>query len=147
MEATSRKEKAKQRPLALNTVEMLRVASSSLGMTGFSLNPPKDFLRQACGNLVQPQCSTWGYRPVPVFSPLQALSLHAHLCRAPLSMLTSASTRPRAHLYQYIPSPGSPVLLTPLSSYPFPTLALDHLCQYPLFVFICAMHPLSIPEA
>ncbi|XP_009436168.1 DNA topoisomerase 3-beta-1 isoform X7 [Pan troglodytes] len=32
VEATSRKEKAKQRPLALNTVEMLRVASSSLGM-------------------------------------------------------------------------------------------------------------------
>lgn len=31
VEATSRKEKAKQRPLALNTVEMLRVASSSLG--------------------------------------------------------------------------------------------------------------------
>lgn len=27
----SRKEKAKQRPLALNTVEMLRVASSALG--------------------------------------------------------------------------------------------------------------------
>jgi hypothetical protein len=32
VEATSRKEKAKQRPLALNTVEMLRVASSALGM-------------------------------------------------------------------------------------------------------------------
>ncbi|XP_016287993.2 DNA topoisomerase 3-beta-1 isoform X3 [Monodelphis domestica] len=32
VEGTSRKEKAKQRPLALNTVEMLRVASSSLGM-------------------------------------------------------------------------------------------------------------------
>ncbi|XP_067556127.1 DNA topoisomerase 3-beta-1 isoform X1 [Pseudorca crassidens] len=32
VEAMSRKEKAKQRPLALNTVEMLRVASSSLGM-------------------------------------------------------------------------------------------------------------------
>ncbi|XP_057602423.1 DNA topoisomerase 3-beta-1 isoform X2 [Hippopotamus amphibius kiboko] len=32
VEATSKKEKAKQRPLALNTVEMLRVASSSLGM-------------------------------------------------------------------------------------------------------------------
>ncbi|XP_037679544.1 DNA topoisomerase 3-beta-1 isoform X2 [Choloepus didactylus] len=32
VEATSRKEKAKQRPLALNTVEMLRVASSSLGL-------------------------------------------------------------------------------------------------------------------
>lgn len=31
VEATSKKEKAKQRPLALNTVEMLRVASSSLG--------------------------------------------------------------------------------------------------------------------
>lgn len=31
VEATSRKEKAKQRPLALNTVEMLRVASSALG--------------------------------------------------------------------------------------------------------------------
>ncbi|XP_064209332.1 DNA topoisomerase 3-beta-1 isoform X1 [Anguilla rostrata] len=30
--SVSRKEKAKQRPLALNTVEMLRVASSSLGM-------------------------------------------------------------------------------------------------------------------
>lgn len=32
VEATSKKEKAKQRPLALNTVEMLRVASSALGM-------------------------------------------------------------------------------------------------------------------
>ncbi|ELW72593.1 DNA topoisomerase 3-beta-1 [Tupaia chinensis] len=32
VEAASRKEKAKQRPLALNTVEMLRVASSALGM-------------------------------------------------------------------------------------------------------------------
>lgn len=28
----SKKEKVKQRPLALNTVEMLRVASSALGM-------------------------------------------------------------------------------------------------------------------
>uniref|UniRef100_A0A673WDS6 DNA topoisomerase n=1 Tax=Salmo trutta TaxID=8032 RepID=A0A673WDS6_SALTR len=32
VESVSKKEKAKQRPLALNTVEMLRVASSSLGM-------------------------------------------------------------------------------------------------------------------
>ncbi|XP_076846010.1 DNA topoisomerase 3-beta-1 isoform X3 [Brachyhypopomus gauderio] len=32
VEAVSKKEKAKQRPLALNTVEMLRVASSALGM-------------------------------------------------------------------------------------------------------------------
>ncbi|KAG3278757.1 DNA topoisomerase 3-beta-1 isoform X4 [Ictidomys tridecemlineatus] len=32
VETTSKKEKAKQRPLALNTVEMLRVASSALGM-------------------------------------------------------------------------------------------------------------------
>ena len=31
VESVSKKEKAKQRPLALNTVEMLRVASSSLG--------------------------------------------------------------------------------------------------------------------
>jgi len=35
VEATSRKEKAKQRPLALNTVEMLRVASSALGECGY----------------------------------------------------------------------------------------------------------------
>ncbi|KAF5894549.1 DNA topoisomerase 3-beta-1, partial [Clarias magur] len=32
VESVSKKEKAKQRPLALNTVEMLRVASSALGM-------------------------------------------------------------------------------------------------------------------
>uniref|UniRef100_A0A670JYZ8 DNA topoisomerase n=1 Tax=Podarcis muralis TaxID=64176 RepID=A0A670JYZ8_PODMU len=32
IESVSKKEKAKQRPLALNTVEMLRVASSALGM-------------------------------------------------------------------------------------------------------------------
>ncbi|XP_069476082.1 DNA topoisomerase 3-beta-1 isoform X2 [Ambystoma mexicanum] len=32
VESVSKKEKAKQRPMALNTVEMLRVASSSLGM-------------------------------------------------------------------------------------------------------------------
>ncbi|XP_028904879.1 DNA topoisomerase 3-beta-1 [Ornithorhynchus anatinus] len=32
VESVSRKEKAKQRPLALNTVEMLRVASASLGL-------------------------------------------------------------------------------------------------------------------
>ncbi|XP_077457856.1 DNA topoisomerase 3-beta-1 isoform X2 [Stigmatopora argus] len=32
VESVTKKEKAKQRPLALNTVEMLRVASSSLGM-------------------------------------------------------------------------------------------------------------------
>lgn len=31
VEATSRKEKAKQRPLALNTVEMLRVGQLCLG--------------------------------------------------------------------------------------------------------------------
>ena len=31
----SKKEKAKQRPQALNTVEMLRVASSALGMHHF----------------------------------------------------------------------------------------------------------------
>lgn len=48
-----------------------------------------------------------------MFLPLQALSLHAHLCRAPPSMLTSASTRPvltctstspaRAHLCCLLP--------------------------------------------
>lgn len=32
VEAVSKKEKTKQRPQALNTVEMLRVASSALGM-------------------------------------------------------------------------------------------------------------------
>lgn len=32
VESVSKKEKTKQRPQALNTVEMLRVASSALGM-------------------------------------------------------------------------------------------------------------------
>lgn len=39
MESVSKKEKAKQRPQALNTVEMLRVASSALGMC-LTVSPP-----------------------------------------------------------------------------------------------------------
>ena len=39
VESVTKKEKAKQRPLALNTVEMLRVASSSLGKMNQTTQP------------------------------------------------------------------------------------------------------------
>lgn len=49
VEATSRKEKAAQRPLALNTVEMLRVASSALGKCGLFLSGPHDLKHRLPG--------------------------------------------------------------------------------------------------
>lgn len=57
----SRKEKAKQRPLALNTVEMLRVASSSLGECGRCLKAPRRLLEAGTWRLDSSDCDDGCY--------------------------------------------------------------------------------------
>lgn len=55
----SHKEKVKQRPQALNTVELMRVASSGLGLSPHTAMMIAERLYTQVGVLERPECNVW----------------------------------------------------------------------------------------
>uniref|UniRef100_A0A8C8XC07 DNA topoisomerase n=1 Tax=Panthera leo TaxID=9689 RepID=A0A8C8XC07_PANLE len=95
VEATSRKEKAKQRPLALNTVEMLRVASSSLGMgPQHAMQTAERLYTQ--GYISYPRTETTHYpENFDLKGPLRQQANHPYWADTVKRLLTEGINRPR----------------------------------------------------
>ncbi|KAB0398027.1 hypothetical protein E2I00_005584 [Balaenoptera physalus] len=95
VEATSRKEKAKQRPLALNTVEMLRVASSSLGMgPQHAMQTAERLYTQ--GYISYPRTETTHYpESFDLKGPLRQQANHPYWADTVKQLLAEGINRPR----------------------------------------------------
>ncbi|XP_060050632.1 DNA topoisomerase 3-beta-1 isoform X5 [Erinaceus europaeus] len=95
VEATSKKEKAKQRPLALNTVEMLRVASSSLGMgPQHAMQTAERLYTQ--GYISYPRTETTHYpENFDLKGPLRQQANHPYWADTVKQLLTEGINRPR----------------------------------------------------
>ncbi|CAI9157407.1 unnamed protein product [Rangifer tarandus platyrhynchus] len=95
VEATSRKEKAKQRPLALNTVEMLRVASSALGMgPQHAMQTAERLYTQ--GYISYPRTETTHYpESFDLKGPLRQQANHPYWADTVKRLLAAGINRPR----------------------------------------------------